>query len=364
MANSRTRVLAAASLAVAGLLASPASAEPKTDADAPAESVATATAPASADSVEAGRLFAEARTLYDTGRYEQACLKFEESLKKREGIGIKFNLADCWERTGRTASAHRLFHEVAAATKRLGQTEREALARDRAAALEPRLSRLQIQMSGSTEGVEVLRNGVKLGRDALGVPFPVDPGTHEIHIIAEGKKPWSSRLTVPPEPAAITAVVVPPLDDAEPAAARVAPTETPVPKRVPAAPASEPAPGTDDARRAASLALVGVGVVGLAVGGAMAAQYDSSRRDAERVCPSARNCTPAEVALHDSLVDDARNARTWTFVGLGVGGAALLSAAYLHLTGPPRSEEPQSVSVSAAPALSESILGASVSGRF
>jgi hypothetical protein len=343
-------------------VARPAFAAPVAHSEAPATP-----APASPDAVEAARLFAEAQTLQESGRYEQACLKFEESAKKRPGIGVRFNLADCWERTGRTASAHALFLEVAAATKELGQTEREVFARDRAAALAPKLSQLQIQITGSTEGIEVLRDGIKLDPKSLGVPFPVDPGAHEIRINAPGKKSWSTKVSVPAEPAAITALVVPPLDDAEPVAGAVAETPSEPSQKTATETreeAPEPVAKPDTARSAASLVLVGVGVVGVAIGGAMGAQYVGSRSDAEKVCPSARNCTQAEVSLHDALVEDARNARTWTFVGLGVGGAALISAAYLHLTEPSSAENPERSSVSAAPLLSESVLGASLSGRF
>jgi hypothetical protein len=78
------------------------------------------------------------------GLAAQACPKFEESQRLDPGVGTQFNLADCYERTGRLASAYTTFIDVAAATRQLGQFEREAVARERAKSIKPRLSRLVI----------------------------------------------------------------------------------------------------------------------------------------------------------------------------------------------------------------------------
>src|SRR5688572_27933584 len=53
---------------------------------------------------EARELFLTAKRLAKKGDYEKACPKFEASLKLKSGIGTEFNLADCWEQIGRTAS--------------------------------------------------------------------------------------------------------------------------------------------------------------------------------------------------------------------------------------------------------------------
>jgi tetratricopeptide (TPR) repeat protein len=93
----------------------------------------------SSDAAAARAMFEEGRKLVKAGKYAEACPKFEESLKLDRGVGTQFNLADCWERLGRTASAWALFLDVAAVTKAAGQADRERAARDRAAALEPKL---------------------------------------------------------------------------------------------------------------------------------------------------------------------------------------------------------------------------------
>src|SRR6516164_8031146 len=99
---------------------------------------------AQSDPVAARVLFSDARSLTAQGKYEQACPKFEESQRLDPGIGTLFNLADCWEHIGRTASAWGRFLDVAAQAKMAGQADREKVARERAAMLEPKLSRLTI----------------------------------------------------------------------------------------------------------------------------------------------------------------------------------------------------------------------------
>src|SRR5687768_18046990 len=96
-------------------------------------------------------LFDHAKRLHAAGRYAEACPKFAESQKLDAGVGTLLYLADCYEKIGQTASAWAGFREAAAAAKNAGQEEREKIARDRAAGLEPQLSRLTITVEGGGE---------------------------------------------------------------------------------------------------------------------------------------------------------------------------------------------------------------------
>src|SRR4051812_10257047 len=58
-------------------------------------------------------LFDEARRLMADGKFAEACPKLEESQRMDPGIGILFNLGDCYEHLGRTASAWISFRDVA-----------------------------------------------------------------------------------------------------------------------------------------------------------------------------------------------------------------------------------------------------------
>src|SRR5215471_15599831 len=89
-------------------------------------------------------LFADGRRLVAAGDYAAACPKFAASQKLDPGVGTALNLADCYERMGRWASAWAEFRSAASAAHGVGAREREELAEARAKALEGRLSYLTI----------------------------------------------------------------------------------------------------------------------------------------------------------------------------------------------------------------------------
>jgi hypothetical protein len=152
---------------------------------------------ARADTAAAQALFADAKKLMAAGKYAEACPKLEESQRLAPGIGTQFNLATCYESLGKTASAWSLYLEVAGASKAANQLDREKVARQAAAALEPKLSRLTITVSKSAPpDIEVKRDGAAVGKAQWGTAIPVDPGEHKIAATAPGKKPWESTITV------------------------------------------------------------------------------------------------------------------------------------------------------------------------
>src|SRR5579859_2492392 len=164
--------------------------------------VAQASEPATAQA-----LFDEASQLMKEGRYDLACPKLQESQQLDNGLGTQFHLADCWQHVGRTASAWALFRDVESQAHALGQTARERVAHDRAAAIEPWLSKLVIapretvvSVGGRTPvanlSVAVRRDGVDVGREQWNVPIPVDPGVHVVALFAPTKAPWEKRVDV------------------------------------------------------------------------------------------------------------------------------------------------------------------------
>src|SRR5262249_28271827 len=149
-----------------------------------------------------------------------------ESQKLDPGVGTQFNLADCYEKVGQTASAWAGFLEAASAAKSMGQTDREKVPRERAATLAPRLSKLTITSTeaASISGLEIKRDGTTVGRALWGTAIPVDPGSHVVQVTAPGKKPWQTTAKVEGDKASVV-VTIPPLED-EPAAAPATAGET------------------------------------------------------------------------------------------------------------------------------------------
>lgn len=317
---------------------------------------------------KAKALFAEGRKLVQDGNYEQACGKFEESLRLNVGIGTQFNLADCWEHIGRSASAQSLFLGAAASAHAAGQTEREQVAKARADGLEPRLLHLLIDVRATDPELTIRRNAVEVKRESWGAAVPVDPGTYLVEASAPGKKTWSARVSVPANASAAISITVPPLEDpavaCEPAA--TAPAENAAkPEKKAEKPVVAP-PLTDGEQRsprrtAYSLALAGVGVVSLGVGTVLALEYKSKNDDARAICPSGVGCSSSDIDRHSSLVSDAKTFRTWSFVGFGVGGAAVIGAAVLYFA--PSSQRASGV-VAAPFVTADGTWGAVASGKF
>lgn len=160
---------------------------------------------------EALALFNSARALMAQGKYAEACPMLEKAKSLHSGIGLTFNLADCHEQIGRTASAWTGFQDTAAAADIAGQPDRARVARQRADALLPRLSKLRIVVSAEVAAIEdfdVRRDEVSISRLLWGKDVPVDPGRHSISATAPKREPWSTTARVV-EPGKVVTVDIP-----------------------------------------------------------------------------------------------------------------------------------------------------------
>jgi hypothetical protein len=266
---------------------------------------------------------AQAQALFDTARaqmaaerFDEACANFQRSIALVDGVGTRFNLADCLERSGKLGLSLRLFTDVAVRTRQAGDLRRAELADERVKQLEARLSDEDPPAAEATKGVAV----------SLAA---------------------SAHVTEPSEPAAAT-VQAPGVDEGESAAV-----------------AEDAALGArSNPRKTVMLALGGASVIGLVGGTAMGFQYLASRRDAGDVCSGRVDCTEADVARYEDLVSDMRAERDLALVGFGVGTAALLGTLYLYLTQP--NETPEAgASVRVEPLIEPgSLFGGSVRGSF
>ncbi len=305
-----------------------------------------------ADKAAAQTLFDEGRKLMADGKFAEACPKLGESQRLDPGVGTQFHLADCYERIGQTASAWAGFLEAASGAKALGQTEREKVARERAAALAPRLSKLTIVAARAADvpGLEIKRDGSAVGRPLWGTAVPVDPGSHTIEAVAPGKKPWRSTVQLAGEHASIV-VSVPAFDDAPPAERSNAATV--------AAPGGGEAASSVPARRTVALIVGGVGVVGLGIGTVFAIQAKSKYDDSLAHCTEEdkNKCFDEGVRLRG----EARSAGNVATVAMGIGGAALIAGAVLFFTAPASTDKPRALVV---PTVAPGTAGLFVSGWY
>jgi hypothetical protein len=170
---------------------------------------------------------ARAAALYDQAikamaakQYAGACPKLEEVVKlEPEALGARFRLAECYEASGRLASAWGAFLKVEAAAAKAGKGTQRAEAHERAERLKPQLARVVIVVPDEIKrlpALEIQRDGVEVTSAAFGAPLPVDKGKHSLSSTAQGKKRVEMQFTIEEDGQTLT-VNVPPPPDAEPA---------------------------------------------------------------------------------------------------------------------------------------------------
>jgi hypothetical protein len=299
---------------------------------------------ASARRATAQALFEQGRRLIQDGDASRACPKFEESQRLDPGVGTQFNLADCYEQVGKLASAYALYTDVAAATRQAGQQQREEVARGRARALKPRLSKLMVEVSegARVEGLVVRRDGVEVGPAQWGFAVPVDPGTHEVTAVAPDMKEWSGTVEVK-NGASEHTLLVPPL--------------VPLPKKPeqaaaqtePEAGGSDPHWDTDspDSRpgfftKPWNVAGVSVGALGLiAMGGGayFGLQAMTLKDDSEQLGCNANNECTTDLGIEKRR--DAEEAGQFATLGFIAGGACLAASATMIFLVPRLSQKPR-----------------------
>lgn len=152
----------------------------------------------SSDAAVAQALYDEGRALMSAGREAEACPKFEESQRLDPGSGTLINLALCYEKTSRLASAWSTYLSAAAAVQASGNAEREKGAREYAARLAPNVSRLCIVVPAEARApnLGVWRDGTEVGAAQWGIELPIDDGEHTIVARAPGFTDWRTKVRV------------------------------------------------------------------------------------------------------------------------------------------------------------------------
>jgi hypothetical protein len=244
-----------------------------------------ARADADSDRQAAQALFEKSEELMKAKNYAAACPKLEEVTRLvPDGLGAKLTLAECYEGAGKLASAWTTYAQVESLAARLGQPERQTLARDRALALKPRLAHLIIRVPTEVSelaGLEVKRDGKPVGPAQFGEAIPADVGSHKIEVAATGKAPWSKDANVAAEGSEVT-ITVPALKDgtaaAQPGGGGQGGDTVP-----------PPAEGEEPTWLLPfGIAVGSVGVAGLIVGGVMGGLAIGKQNDAEEKCPANR----------------------------------------------------------------------------
>jgi hypothetical protein len=268
------------------------------------------------DPAAAEVLFRSGRQLLLEARLEEAYSKFEESYRLDPTAGALFNLGECRWKQGKTASAWALYQQAATLADVQGKPDLMDLATTRANQLQADLSYLTVHVAAAVPGLEVMRDGVLVGRAQFDVSLPVDPGRRLIALRAPGYEP------------AELAVIVGEKHDRQT-------INLPKLKEKPLAPATTPAPPAPIVPRITETRVVetktnpwpwvlgGVGAASLLVGTVSGILAISENHQMANDCPARLNCTNDVLLAQGRRDNDAKIA----WIGIPVGIAAIGGAA-------------------------------------
>lgn len=289
---------------------------------------------AGGEAAAAEALFLEAKKLVAEKRYAEACPKFEESNRIDRAAGTLIHLGNCYEKTNRSATAWATYKEAANAAEALGRQDWKRIAAKRASALEGKLARLTIRVTGAAdEKIEISRDGTALAPASWGVPIPVDVGTHAIEASAPGRIPFKASVTITRdgEQAELTIPELEPEPAASSAEADRAPGAAPPSAAITPAAEAEGGGGL----RTLGFVVGGVGAAGIVAGAVTGLMAMGKSSDAKAVCAADGPCASRQA------VDDAESARAFGLVStlsFAAGGALLAAGAALVIASPANRE--------------------------
>lgn len=279
------------------------------------------------DSPIAETLFRDGKALMKVGDYAKACPKLAESQRLDPASGTMLALALCHEKEGKIASAWAEYLEADALARKDGRQQRSKAARLRAAALEPKLSHLEIVVPDETRelaGLEIRLDGVLLAEAVWGTPMPVDPGEHAVEATATNKEPWKGTVTIA-KPAERQQIEIGALIDLPPEPE----TSEPAPEQV--TPPPRPDQPDDEGSNALLITgavLGGIGVAALGVGTIFGIRALDQIGEAQDRCTPELCTDPQAVELNE---DGATSADLSTGLLIG-GGVAAATGLVLILT--------------------------------
>lgn len=286
------------------------------------------------DAVAADALFQAGKSLITEKKYAEACSKFDASYKLDPTLGTLLNLADCYEKAARFATSWSTWGAA------IGQAQRDKdprvdYAKERRAAVTPKLPKVVINAYGMMPGIEVFWDNVKVAPGVFGTEMPTELLEHKlvvrrddgvvlleriVHVLEDGKK-----TEVPIDIVA--------LNREHP---REVATPPPPPKPLTIAPRNS--------QRSTGLIVGGVGLAALVTAGGLELGAIAKRSEADGSNACVDNfCTPQGI-------EAIAAARTYATAGqwIGVGGLVVFSVGatlFFAAPSPPAAKSTQSLNV-------------------
>lgn len=316
-----------------------------------ASTTALALAPSVGAQTEAQRADARAAATagaeaFEAGRFDEAVDLFSRAESLLHAPPHLLFIARSHVKLGHFVLAQEFYRKVTVETLAPGAPPAFARAQESArtelAALEPRIPRLKIKVTGAgKDAVETTMDGSVVPAAVLGIPRPVDPGTHKLRAVTVGKASEEREVTLKEgESQAVELALVdgapgslsaPPVASAAPATSGAATARDAPP------PPTTPDPAADGAERRRRDALrswgyVGgaVGVLGIGFGIAFAKRSSNSRAQADGLCDGDL-CPRSRESEFNDLKSDAESAKTISTVSWLLGGVGLAAGTTLFV---------------------------------
>jgi tetratricopeptide (TPR) repeat protein len=289
----------------------------------------------------AARAAAEAGdTAYRAGRYQEAADYFERAEHMVHAPTLLLFLARSHARLGHYVRAREAYIRV---TREAIDANSPAVFRDAVDAarhelpdVDARIPTVVITVDGAPQNVlHVTVDGTAVPSAALGLPYPLDPGPHQVQVGADGREPVARDFALrDSEHGQVHLVLGPP---------RVLP-EGPVPSpamttNAPSAPPSHPADtGSQEShsnvKRIGAYVGFGVGAIGVTLGTVFLVQRLGKNADADKAFDA---CAKGGKSCNDitqqhaisSLDKDAASAGTLSVVSYALGGVGIAAGVTL-----------------------------------
>lgn len=300
--------------------------------------------PESQEEALATELFNRGKQLSAEGKHAEACPKFAESAKLDPRVGTLGQLAACEERLQHLVSARAHWQQAANLARAQGD-QRLSLAEKELTRIDAMVPKVRIVIpSDAPREMTIRLDQLQVGLSSIGVPIPLDPGSHTITVLVSGKPAWNKTVQLRAN-GAVTPIEIPMLDENEDADAPAGPTAPPV------------AGSSTGTMTTVGVVAGGVGIVGLAVGAYFGGVAQAKLDDSNDLGCTEDNSCPEPAAERR---DDARTAGDLSTIFFLAGGALLAGGITLWIL----DDGDDSPSVGATVTTGPSASGLSLHGAF
>ncbi|MBW2527531.1 MAG: CDC27 family protein [Deltaproteobacteria bacterium] len=297
--------------------------------------VAWPAGPTSAGEPDAQQQFTAALAEFDAGDYEAALAGFRGAYERSRSPNARLYVGRCLHKLGRLAEAYDELHAtMRTATERAQQESKYEQTRDAAAAelaiVEPKIAKLVVAVTESTEGATMELDGQSVEADRIGAPITVEPGEHAVVVrLASGEELSGSLELAAAETKTLT----------------LSPTGSEEGISDPPRPGPAPDESTGGGVRVAGFVIAGLGVAGMVVFGVTGSLAAGEFGTLEDECGDLRCPDPS----YADVVDRGKTYETVANVSLVAGIVAIVAGTTMIIFGGPSDSGDESARVELVP---------------